>query len=99
MDGAKCVDPYLLFGPVARYPLDCWAYVADGAVGTEDRDDIGGVLHQGAEPLLALSNGVLDPLAFGDVADHTREQPFPILMSLAHGHLYRELATVFAQPY
>src|SRR5918995_2707693 len=44
MNGAECADPYLLFGAVARYPLDCRAYVADCTVGLEKCDDVGGVL-------------------------------------------------------
>src|SRR5215203_2437624 len=99
MDGAKCVDPYLLFGLVAHHPLDCGAYVADGAVSLENRDDVGGVLYQRAEALLALFDSCLGLLALGDVADHTREQPVPILMGFAKGHFDRELAAVFAQPY
>src|SRR5918994_1707353 len=99
MDGAKCVGPYLLLGPVARYPLDCWAYVSNGAVGLEERDDVGGVLQQSAEALLALLDNFHDLLALGDIADHTREQLFPILTGFAEGHLARELAAVFAQPH
>ena len=69
MDGAECVGPYLLFGPVAHHLLDCRACVADGAVGVEDRDDIGTVLYQGAEALLALYDYSLDLLTLGDVLD------------------------------
>src|SRR3712207_4748614 len=74
MDGAKRVGPYLLFGLVARDPLDCRAYVADGAVGLENRDDIGGVLYQRAESLLALFDDFLDLLTLGDVADDSDHQ-------------------------
>src|SRR5215208_6415772 len=69
MHGVKCVGPYLLFRLVARHPLDCWAYVVDGAVGVEDRDDIGAVLYQRAEALLALYDTFLELLALGDVLD------------------------------
>src|SRR5688500_399264 len=69
MDGAKCVDPYLLFSLVAHYLRDCRACVADGAVGVEDRDDIGIVLYQRAEALLALYDYFLDFLTLGDVLD------------------------------
>src|SRR5919107_5164165 len=69
MDRAEGVGPYLLFRPVARHPLDCRAYVADGAVGIENRDDIGTVLYQRAEALLALYDYFLDFLTLGDVLD------------------------------
>src|SRR5215203_346762 len=69
MDRAECVGSYLLFRPVARHPLDCRAYVANGAVGLEDRDDIGAVLYQRAEALLALYDYSLDLLAFAHVLD------------------------------
>src|SRR5215216_3245196 len=69
MDRAECVGPYLLFRPVARHPLDCRAYVVDGAVGVEDRDDIGAVLYQRAETLLALYDTFLELLALGYVLD------------------------------
>src|SRR5688572_10585629 len=65
MDGAECVGPYLLFGPVSHHLLDCRACVADGAVGVEDRDDIGTVLYQGAEALLALYDYYLALLTLG----------------------------------
>src|SRR5215216_4187228 len=97
MDLVECVGPYLLFRLVAHHPLDCRAYVADGAVGLENCDDIGGVLYQRAKALLALFDSILELLALGDVPDHTREQPFSILVSFAEGHLDRELAAVFAQ--
>jgi len=42
---------------------------------------------------------ILGPFALGDVADHTREQPFPVLMGFAKGHFDREFTAVFAQPY
>src|SRR5918998_6086873 len=92
MDRAECAGPYLLFRLVAYHPLDRRAHVADGAVGVEDRDDVRSMLYQRAEALLAL-------LALGDVADHTREQPLPILMGFAEGHLDRKLAAVFTLPY
>src|ERR671910_2959902 len=69
MDRAECVGPYLLFRLKARHPLDCRAYVADGAVGVEDRDDIGAVLYQRAEALLAFFDCFLDLLAFAHVLD------------------------------
>src|SRR5918993_3182730 len=69
MDRAECVGPYLLFRPVARHPLDCRAYVVDGAVAVEDRDDIGAVLYQRAEALLTLYDYFLDLLALGDILD------------------------------
>src|SRR5215204_6065030 len=69
MDRAECVGPYLLFRLKARHPLDCRAYVVDGAVGVEDRDDIGAVLYQRAEALLALYDTFLDLLALGYVLD------------------------------
>src|SRR5215213_6608448 len=69
MDRAECVGPYPLLGLVARYPLDCRAYVVDGAVGVENRDDIGAVLYQRAEALLALDDNFLDLLALGYVLD------------------------------
>src|SRR5215203_577835 len=69
MDRAECVGSYLLFRPVARHPLDCRAYVANGAIGLEDRDDIGAVLYQRAEALLALYDYSLDLLAFAHVLD------------------------------
>src|SRR5215217_381251 len=69
MDRAECVGLYLLFRLVASYPLDCRAYVVDRAVGLEDRDDIGAVLYQRAEALLALFDTFLDLLALGDVLD------------------------------
>src|SRR5215211_3457875 len=99
MDLVECVGPYLLFRLVAHHPLDCRANVADGAVGLENCDDIGGVLYQRAKALLALFDSILELLALGDVPDHTREQPFSILVSFAEGHLDRELAAVFAQRY
>src|SRR5215203_2643676 len=99
MDRAECGSPYLLFRLVAHYPLDRRTYVADRAVGLEDGDDVGGVLYQGAEPLLALLDYCLDLFALGNVTDHTCEQPFPILVGLAERHLDRELAAVFAQPH
>src|SRR5215204_7506221 len=67
MDRAECVGPYLLFRPVARHPLDCRAYVVDGAFGVEDRDDIGAVLYQRAEALFAFFDCFLDLLAFAHV--------------------------------
>ena len=54
---------------VAHHLLDRRACVADGAVGFEDRDDIGAVLYQGAEALLALYDYSLDLLTLGDVLD------------------------------
>src|SRR3954447_21949115 len=69
MDRAERVGPYLLFRPVARHPLDCRAYVADGAIGVEDRDDIRAVLYQSAEALLALYDYFLELLAFAYVLD------------------------------
>src|SRR5215216_2473772 len=69
MDRAECVGSYLLFRLVASYPLDCRAYVVDGTVGLEDRDDIGAVLYQRAEALLALYDTFLDLLALGYVLD------------------------------
>jgi hypothetical protein len=68
MDGGKCVGPYLLFRRVAQHPLDCRACVADGAVGLENRDDIGGVLYQRAEALFIRFDILLDLLALGDSA-------------------------------
>src|SRR5215217_873762 len=69
MDRVECVGSYLLFRLVAGYPLDCRAYVVDGAVGLENRDDIRTVLYQRAEALLALFDNHLDLLALGDVLD------------------------------
>jgi hypothetical protein len=69
MDGVKCVGPYSLLGLVARDPLDCRAYVLDGAFGVEDCDDIGAVLYQRAEALLTLYDYFLGLLALGDVLD------------------------------
>src|SRR5215208_1700653 len=69
MDRAECVGPYLLFRLVARHPLDCRAYVVDGSVGVEDCNDIGAVLYQRAETLLALLDNFLDLLALGYVLD------------------------------
>ena len=59
--------PICSFGLVAHNLLDRRACVADGAVGVEDRDDIGAVLYQGAEALLALYDYSLDLLTLGDV--------------------------------
>src|SRR5215216_4000518 len=67
MDRVECVGPYLLFRPVAGHPLDCRAYVVHGAVRVEDRDDIGAVLYQRAEALLAFFDCFLDLLAFAHV--------------------------------
>src|SRR5918997_1727890 len=69
MDRVECVGPYLLFRLVACHLLNCRAYVVDGAVGSEDRDDIGAVLYQRAEALLALYDYFLDLLAFAHVLD------------------------------
>src|ERR671913_669247 len=82
MDRAECVGPYLLFRPVARHPLDCRAYVANGAVGLEDRDDIGAVLYQRAEALLALCDYSLDLLAFAHVLDLADEVERLVLLVL-----------------
>ncbi len=49
----------------AQYSLDRRALVADGAVGLEDRDDVRGVLDEGAETLLALPEFLLRLLALG----------------------------------
>src|SRR5215211_4333379 len=67
MDRAECIGPYPLFRPVACHPLDCRAYVADGAIGVEDRDDIGAVLYQRAEALLAFYDYFLGLLTFAHV--------------------------------
>src|SRR5215204_6406341 len=99
MNGAECAGPYPLLGPIARHSLDCRAYVPNCAVGLEECDDVGGVLKQGADALLAFFKGFLDLLALGDVADHTREQSFTILIGFAEGHLDRELAAVLSQPH
>src|SRR5215218_1674102 len=77
MDGVKCVGPYPLFWLVTRHPFDCRAYVDDSATGIEYRDSIGGVLYQRAVSLLALSEGFLDLLTFGDIAnDGEHQAPF-----------------------
>jgi hypothetical protein len=52
-----------LLGRVARYPLYRGADVAYGAPGVDHRDDVRGVLHQGAEAPLALLKRRL--MAFG----------------------------------
>src|SRR5919112_783909 len=96
MDRAECVGPDLLFRLVAHYPLDGRTYVADRAVGLEDRDDVGRVLYQGAEALLTLLDYCLDLFTLGNVTDHTCEQPFPILVGLAEGHLDGKFAAVVA---
>src|SRR5215213_9856323 len=99
MNEAECAGPYPLLGPVARHPLDCRAYVPNCAVDLEESDDVGGVPKQGADALLALFKSFLDLLALGDVADHTREQSFTILIGFAEGHLNGELAAVLSQPH
>src|SRR5215204_2619858 len=99
VNGAECAGPYLLLGLVAHHPLDCRAYVADGAVGLEECDDIGAVPYQGAEALLALLDDFLDLLALSDVTDDGRKQPFTILEDFTEGHFDRKLATVFAKPH
>src|SRR3712207_8033102 len=43
-----------LFRPVAKHPLGRRAGVDDDSSGVDDRNDVGGVLHQRAEALLFL---------------------------------------------
>ena len=87
MDGVERVGPYLLLGGAARHPLDRRAYVADGAVGFEDGDGIGGVLYQRAESLLALFDGFIGLLALGDIANDGQHQA-PSGFSQALDQLY-----------
>src|SRR5215207_9774009 len=74
-----------VFGVVARHPLDRRADVAYGAVGVDHRDDVGGVLHQGAEALLALMKRSLGLLAFGNVEHHALPEAWDTLL-VPHQH-------------
>src|SRR5215216_5689919 len=101
MDRVKCIGPYLLLGLVAHHPLDRRAYVGDGATCIEDRDDIGGVLYQGAEAFLALFYNLLNLLALGYVADESEHQTPAVLHGVAQvygveRYLDRDLLTVLA---
>jgi hypothetical protein len=57
------------------------------------------VIEDASEAISCLAQRILGSLALGDVTDHAREQPLPILMRFAEGHLDRKLAAVFTLPY
>jgi hypothetical protein len=59
----------------------------------------GCVLEDAPEAISCLAQRVLGSFALGDVADQPREQPFPMLVGFAEGHLDREFAAVFTQPH
>ena len=67
---------------VAEDSLDRRALVSDDPVGAEDRDEIGGILDQGAVVPLAVGQVILYlaqlVLAAGDLLDHPDETREPI---------------------
>src|SRR3712207_2509249 len=69
VDVVEGVLPHQFVLPVTEYALDRGALVANGAVGLENRDNVRGVLDQGAKSLLAPMQCFLGPLALGDVLD------------------------------
>ncbi len=67
-----------VLGREPEHPLDGRAHVADHAGGVEDGDDVGGVLHQRAEALLAGAQRRLGRLPIGDVVAEPEEARLPL---------------------
>ena len=53
VDKVRGVLPDLLFGLISSHPFHCRAHIEYGAVGVDNHDDVGGMLDQRAQALLA----------------------------------------------
>ena len=64
---AKDVPADPVLRPVPQQTFHRRGLIEDRALGVEEADDVRGVLDQEAEPLLALAQRLLGPLALGDI--------------------------------